>query len=142
FLAQAHTELRRRGVFQGVATSGIALTDSTQVAQDIGRVSRNADYLVPAIHPADWNSGILGVPSPATQPYDFVFRAVERYQQMAEGTGIAIVPSLQDFATRGVGYADGEVRAQVDAARARGVAGFLLWDPNVTYHGGALDPAA
>jgi hypothetical protein len=142
FLAQAHTELRRRGAFQGVATSGIALTDNTRVAQDVGRFARNADYLVPAIHPADWNSGMLGVGNPAGQPYDFVFRAIERYQQMSEGTGIAIVPSLQDFATRGVNYGDAEVRAQVDAARARGVNGFLLWDPNVTYHGGAVDPAA
>jgi hypothetical protein len=142
FLAEAHTELRRRGAFQGVATSGIAVTDGSRVAQDVARLARNADYLVPTIHPAYWNGGEFGVPNPPTQPYDLVFRVLERYQQLAEGTGTAIVPSLQDFTAAGVGYGDAEVRAELDAARARGAAGFLLWDPSVTYHGGALDPAA
>jgi hypothetical protein len=142
FLAEAHTELRRRGAFQGVATSGIAVTDGTRVAQDVSRLARNADYLVPAIHPAYWSSGEFNVPSPSAQPYDLVFRVLERYQQLADGTGTAIVPSLQDFTAGGVAYGDGEVRAQLAAARDRGAEGFVLWDPSVTYHAGALDPAA
>lgn len=142
FLAEAHTELRRRGAFQGVVTSGIAVTDGTRVAQDVARLARNADYLVPTIHPAYWNGGEFGVASPPTQPYDLVFRVLERYQQLADGTGTAVVPSLQDFTAGGVAYGDGEVRAELAAARDRGAAGFILSDPSVTYHAGALDPAA
>lgn len=142
FLAEAHTELRRRGAYQGVATSGIAVTDGTRVAQDVGRLARNADYLVPAIHPVYWNSGEFDLPNPPGQPYDLVFRVLERYQALAAGTGVAVVPSLQDFTAGGTSYADAEVRAEIDAARARGAVGFMLYDPNVTYHPGALDPAA
>ncbi len=141
FLAEAHTELRRRGAYQGVVTSGIAITDGGRVAQDVDRLARNADYLVPTIHPAYWSSGEFGVPNPPSQPYDIVFRVLERYQELAKGSGTAIVPSLQDFGANGVNYGDAEVRTQLDAARARGVAGFVLWDPSVSYHGGALDPA-
>ena len=140
FLAEAHAELRRRGAFQGVTTAGIALTDPALVGQDIGDFARNADYLVPTIHPGDWSSGSFSLPSPATAPYDTVFRALEQVQQMASGTGVWLVPSLQDFSSRGVTYGDGEVRAEIDAARARGVDRFLLWDPSMRYAVGALDP--
>ncbi len=142
FLAESHTELRRRGAYQGVATAGIAVTDGGRVAQDVGRLARNADYLVPTIHPAYWSGGEFGVANPPAQPYDIVFRVLERYQQLAEGTGTAIVPSLQDFSANGANYGDAEVRTQRDAARARGATGYILWDPSVSYHGGGLDPAA
>jgi hypothetical protein len=140
FLAEAHAELRRRGAYQGVTTAGIAITDPALVGQDIRGFARNADYLVPTIHPGDWSTGSFGVASPATAPYDTVFRALEVVQQRASGTAVWLVPSLQDFSSRGVTYGDGEVRAEIDAARARGVDRFLLWDPGMRYSAGALDP--
>jgi hypothetical protein len=141
FLGEAHAALRRRGAYQGVSTAGIAATDGGLVAQDVGRMARNADYLVPTIHPGYWGPGEFGVTSPVSQPYDLVFRAVERYQQLTEGTGAVLVPSLQDFTVGGVTYDDPEVRAQIDAVRARGVDRFVLFDPSVRYTAGAVDPA-
>jgi hypothetical protein len=141
FLAEAHAQLRRRGAFQGVALEGIAATDGALVGQDAARLSRNADYIMPTIHPGYWSDGSFGVGDPATQPYDLVFRVIERYQALTAGSGTTIIPNLQDFSAGGVSYGEGEVRAEIDAARTRNVGGYVLWDPSVTYTGAALTPA-
>jgi hypothetical protein len=141
FLAEAHAQLRRRGAFQGVALEGIAATDGALVGQDTARMSRNADWIMPTVHPAYWSDGSFGVGDPARQPYDLVLRAVERYKQLATGSGTTIVPNLQDFNAGGVSYGDPEVRAQIDAALAGGLDKWVLWDPAVTYSAGALPPA-
>jgi hypothetical protein len=140
FLAEAHTALRRRGAFQGATTAGIAITDPHRVAQDVARMARNVDYLVPTVHPGYWGPDELGVTSPVAQPYDLVFRVLERYQQVTEGTGVVLVPSLQDFSVGGATYGDAQVRAQIDASRARGVDRFVLTDPSVRYSAGGVDP--
>jgi len=70
-----------------------------------------------------------------------VNRVITRFGEVAMGSGARFVPSLQDFSARGIGYGDAEVRAQIDAARGAGAAGFVLWDPSVTYTASALDPA-
>jgi hypothetical protein len=141
FLAEAHAQLRRRGAFQGVTVEGAAADRGADVGQDVRRIARNADYVAPIIFPGYWSSGQYDVASPVHEPGNLVRRLVDRYRQVTRGSGAVLAPWLQDFTIGGVGYGDGEVRAQIDATRAAHVNRFLLWDPQVSYSAGALDPA-
>jgi hypothetical protein len=141
FLANAHNELRRHGAYQGVAVLGISVDRGDLVAQDIARMARHADYMVPTIHPAYWDPHEFNVDSPVHQPGDLVNRVVARFLQVTRNSGTRLVPSLQDFNARGVGYGDAEIRAEIQGARSAGAHGFVMWDPSVTYTATALDPA-
>ena len=68
-------------------------------------------------------------------------RSLADFKRIVRGTGARAVPWLQDFSL-GVQYGEAEVRAQIDGARAAGIDEFLLWDPNVTYTGTALEADA
>jgi hypothetical protein len=140
FLAEAHSELRRRGAYQGVTVEGEAADLGDPVGQDVTLIARNADYVAPEIFPGYWGNDRYGVADPRRQPGDLVRGVLGRYQQATAGTGAVLVPWLQDFAARGVDFGDAEVRAQIDAARSMGVERFLLWSPSVRYHAGAVDP--
>jgi hypothetical protein len=140
FLAEAHSELRRRGAYQGVTVVGEAAERGDLVGQDVARIARNADYVAPEIYPGYWTPGRFGVANPITQPGDLVRGVLGQFQQVTKGSGTALAPWLQDFSVNGVSYGDAEVRAQIDAARALGVERFILWDPSVRYPAGALDP--
>jgi hypothetical protein len=124
-----------------VTVEGAAADRGEEVGQDVARIARNADYVAPMIFPGYWSAGQYDVPNPVTQPGDLVRRLLDRYKQVTSGSGAVLAPWLQDFTVGGVGYGDGEVRAQIDATRAVGVNRFLLWDPAVSYSAGALDPA-
>ena len=141
FLAEAHSELRRRGAYQGVTVEGEAADQGDPVGQDVTRIARNADYVAPEIFPGYWGNDRYGVADPRRQPGDLVRGVLGRYQQATAGTGAVLVPWLQDFAARGVDFGEPEVRAQIDAARALGVDRFLLWSPTVVYTAAAVDPA-
>ena len=139
FLAEAHTELRRRGAYQGVSTDGGAVDNGAASGQDVARMAANADYVAPQIFPAYWTPGNEGVDNPITQPGQLVRRLLERYGRATADTAV-LAPWLQDFTVGGVPYGETEVRAQIRGARAAGAKGFLLWDPSVTYSAAALDP--
>jgi hypothetical protein len=140
FLAHSHSELRRRGAYQGLGVGGLAVESGSLVGQDVAQMARRVDYMVPTIHPAYWSAGQFGVPNPITQPADIVNRVLARFAQVTENSGVRLVPSLQDFSARGVSYGPAEVRAQIDGARLAGAAGFVLYDVSATYTAEALDP--
>lgn len=141
FLAEAHSELRNRGAYQGVTTVGEAADKGDPLGQDVGRIARNTDYVAPEVYPGYWGQGRHGVPDPPRQPAEFTAALLTRYQQAVADTGAVLVPWLQDFEVRGVDYDDATVRAMVDAARGVGVERFLLWSPRVQYSAGLLDAA-
>jgi hypothetical protein len=142
FLAEAHSELRRRGAYQGVTTVGVAADTGDPIGQDVARMARNADYLAPQIYPGYWSSGRYGVPDPPRQPAEFARALLARYQEVTAGGGAVLAPWLQNFELQGVAYGDLEVRAMLDALGSLGVDRFLLWSPRVQYSGGALDSTA
>jgi hypothetical protein len=141
FLSSAHTELRRRGVHQGVGVLGLSADRGDLVAQDIAQMARHADYMVPTIQPAYWGRGEFGVANPIAQPGDLVHAVITRFARQTEGSGTRLMPALQDFSARGVTYGPDQIRGEIDAARAAGADRFILWDPSATYTAGALDPA-
>ncbi|WP_309231321.1 putative glycoside hydrolase [Nocardia sp. SYP-A9097] len=140
FLRESRDPVRAAGAFQSAAVFGIAATRPDEIAQDIPLMARQLDYVAPMLYPSHWNPGEYDVASPNSQPYDIVFRSLQDFQRQVEGTEAKVIPWLQDFSL-GVNYGDAQVRAQVDAAAAVGIASFFLWNAAVHYHSGALDPA-
>lgn len=140
FLATTHAALRERCVFQGAAVFGIAADRPETVGQDIPRMARHVEYLAPMLYPSHWVPGEYGVANPNKQPYDIVKVTLADFKAKIAGTGIALVPWLQDFSL-GQPYGPAEVRAQMDAAAAVGVPDWMLWNAGASYTVGALDPS-
>lgn len=139
FLATSHAALREKCVYQGAAVFGIAADRPDAVGQDIPRMARHVEYLAPMLYPSHWVPGEYGVTNPNKQPYDIIKATLADFQAKIAGTGVALVPWLQDFSL-GHPYGPAEVRAQMDAAASLGVQDWLLWNAGATYTVGALDP--
>ncbi len=140
FLAQSHTELRKRGTYQGASVFGIAADRPNSIGQHVPTLGRHVDYIAPMLYPSHWVDGEYRVDSPIHQPYEIATKALARFQEVGKNTGAVFVPWLQDFTLYGVPYGPAEVRAQIDAASKLGVNRFLLWNPLVNYTTEALDP--
>ena len=138
FLAMTHAALRERCVYQGASVFGIAADRPDAVGQDVPRIARHVDYIAPMLYPSHWVNGEYNVDNPNKQPYDIIKATLADFQAKTAGTGVALVPWLQDF-TMGHPYGPAEVRAQIDAAAALGVPDFLLWNASAVYTAGGLD---
>ncbi|WP_051187629.1 putative glycoside hydrolase [Nocardia tenerifensis] len=133
FLRESRDPVRDAGAEQSAAVFGIASTRPEEIAQDIPAMAKYVDYIAPMVYPSHWNAGEYGVANPNSQPYDITLRSLQDFHAQTQGTAAKVVPWLQDFSL-GVGYGPGEVRAQIDAAKAAGTNGFFLWSPTVHYH--------
>lgn len=138
FLATAHAALRQRCVYQGAAVFGIAADRPDAVGQDIPRIARHVEYLSPMVYPSHWVPGEYGVANPNRQPFDIVKVTLADFQAKVAGTGVRLMPWLQDF-SMGHPYGPAEVRAQIDGAASIGIPDWLLWNAGVIYTAGALD---
>ncbi|WP_267243226.1 putative glycoside hydrolase [Streptomyces sp. PR69] len=125
------------GAFLGVSVYGIATTRPHEIAQNIDKLAQVSDYISPMIYPSHWNPGEYGVANPNSQPYDITQRSLADFVKQTKDTSTEIIPWIQDFSL-GVSYGDKEVAAQIRAAADNGIESFLLWNPAVRYHGGAL----
>lgn len=139
FVKQTEERLRPYGTKLGLSVYGIAATRPEEIAQPIRRLARHSDYISPMVYPSHWGRGEYGVARPNSQPYDIVFRSLKDFQTEIKGTKATLIPWLQDFSL-GVTYGPAEVRAQIDAAKDRGINEWILWDPRVTYTLEALTP--
>ncbi|MEQ1786975.1 MAG: putative glycoside hydrolase [Acidimicrobiales bacterium] len=140
FLSQSHATLRSLGAYQGASVFGIAAAAGDSIAQDVPAMAAVVDYLAPMLYPSHWGPGMYRVDSPINEPGAIISKSLADFQRVTEGTGVRFLPWLQDFTLYGVPYGAEEVRAQIDAAAALGVNGFMLWNPNVRYHADALTP--
>jgi hypothetical protein len=132
FLAEARDRLDPTGAFLGASLFGIAAFRPEEIAQDVGRIARNVDYVAPLVYPSHWGPGVYGVDDPESQPRAIVQRSLVHFKQLVQGSGARVVPWLQDFFLR-VPYGAREVCAQVAAAEAEDIGEWILWDANVTY---------
>ena len=139
FVGQTQKRLSPYGTKLGLSVYGIAATRPKEIAQPIGRLARRADYISPMVYPSHWAPGEYNVAHPNSQPYDIVYRSLKDFQKKLKGTRSRLIPWLQDFSL-GVTYGPAEVRAQIDAAKDRGINEWILWDPKVTYTSAALTP--
>ncbi len=138
-VAQTRTVAREHGAFLGVSVFGVAVTRPKEIAQDIGKLAEQTDYIAPMVYPSHWAAGEYGVSDPNSHPYPITKKSLADFVKKTRHTDAQIVPWLQDFSL-GVSYGDAEVAAQIRAAADDGIHSFLLWNPAVRYHGGALKP--
>jgi hypothetical protein len=142
FLAETHAALRAEGAYQGASVFGIAVASGDSIGQDVPLMARSVDYLAPMIYPSHWGKGQYRVDNPIREPFEITKRSLTDFQRATAGTGVRLLPWIQDFTLFGVPYGPAEVRAQIDAAASLGITGFLLWNPNVRYTDAALTPIA
>jgi hypothetical protein len=146
FLEMSHQKLIPTGVKLSADVFGytVIVDDDLGIGQNFAQLGQYVDYLSPMIYPSHWPNGSLGLNG---HPNDFPYETVEISMNAAtaklDGNSLKIRPWLQDFSFPGLTpYGDAEVRAQIDAAEATGMSGWMLWDPNNWYHAGALKPEA
>lgn len=137
FLTDAHGPLRAAGALQGASVFGIASLRPEAIGQDIKLIARAVDYIAPMVYPSLWVSGEYQVQDPPRMPFEIVARSLENFREKAEGTGVALVPWLQDFSLIAT-YGPEQVRDQVAAAKSLGIESWLLWSPRVRYHADLL----
>lgn len=138
FLNAARKRLAPYNVFVAADIFGYVLwnPDDTAIGQEIGQLAQAVDYLCPMLYPSGFKWGLPGTPNPVEHPYDIVFRSLQKAKQRTGLPGAHFRPWLQDFTD----YAfdrrqfDGdEVQAQIEAARAAGSNGWMLWNPRNHY---------
>jgi len=140
FLADAHQQVRSAGALQGASVFGVATLEPESIGQSIPRIARAVDYIAPMVYPSLWGPGQHRVPDPPRDPYAIVARSVADFMKKSRGTGVRMVPWLQDFSLNGVQYGDLQVAEQVRATYDLGLDSWLLWSPRGRYHPGDLEP--
>lgn len=106
--------------------------DDQGIGQTLQDLAPLADYVSLMIYPSHYALGNIPVDGhPNDFPAETVTYTLERSQEWAPGTMNKMRPWLQDFTYPLEGfssYGPGEVRAQIDAAEAMGVSGWMLWN--------------
>jgi hypothetical protein len=120
------------------------LGDDQGIGQTLQDLVPLADYVSLMIYPSHFQEGNIPVDG---QPNDFpaetVTYTLEQSQKWVPGSIKKMRPWLQDFTYPLEGYSaygPDEVRAQIDAAEAQGVTGWLLWNAAGEFHVAALAP--
>ncbi len=90
-------------------------------------------------YPSHYTPGEYNIADPDAAPGPTVFNTLKDFHRSLRGRKAVLVPWLQDFSL-GRTYTFADVKAQVDAARNMGAAGFLLWNPEGNYTANALRP--
>lgn len=139
FVAETKRRLTPYATRLGLSVYGIAATRPKEIAQDIPRMAKHADFISPMVYPSHWAAGEYNVGNPHSEPYKIVRRSLKDFLKQTRRTDASVIPWLQDFSL-GIAYGEAEVRAQIDATYDSGIDGWILWDPHVTYTVAALDP--
>ena len=137
FVRYAARRLKPLGVRVSAAVFGLSATLDVGVAQAPRLLSRHLDSIYPMAYPSHYRPGEYGLADPNAAPGETVAATLRDFRRELRGRKTTIVPWLQDFSL-GRWYGIDEVGAQIDAARAGGAAGFLLWNPHGVYTHGAL----
>lgn len=110
-------------------------TDDMGIGQVLERALPYFDYIAPMVYPSHFGDGVYGIPKPALDPYQTVYRAMS----VAVGRTITastspskLRPWLQDF-DLGAVYTPEMVRAQISATEDSGLTSWMLWDPSNRY---------
>jgi hypothetical protein len=120
------------------------LGDDQGIGQTLQDLTPLADYVCLMIYPSHFEEGNIPVDGhPNDFPAETVTYTLEQSQHWAPGTMKKMRPWLQDFTYPLEGYSaygPDEVRAQIDAAEALGVTGWLLWNAAGEFEVSALAP--
>ena len=137
FAQYAAKRLHPLGVRVSVDVFGLAATRNLGIGQNPSQLARSVDTVYPMVYPSHFNSGEYGLSDPNADPGTTVTDALLYFDAALKGTKARLVPWLQDFSL-GRTYTSADVKAQIDAARALGTNGFMLWNPLGLYTTSAL----
>ncbi|MBA3450147.1 MAG: hypothetical protein H0T18_02915, partial [Chloroflexia bacterium] len=120
------------------------LGDDQGIGQTMQDLTPLVDVVCLMIYPSHFITGNIPVDGhPNDYPAETVSYTLERAEELVPGTIKKMRPWLQDFTYPLEGYAEygpAEVRAQIDAAEAMGVSGWLLWNAAGEFQVEALSP--
>jgi hypothetical protein len=120
------------------------LGDDQGIGQTVQDLTPLADYVCLMVYPSHYAIGNIPVDGhPNDFPADTVTYTLQRSQEWVPGTMSKMRPWLQDFTYPLEGfsvYGPAEVRAQIDAAEAMGVSGWMLWNAAGEFEATALSP--
>jgi hypothetical protein len=119
--------------------------DDQGIGQTVQDLAPHADYVCLMVYPSHYGEGnIPGVTvHPNDAPAETVRYTLERAEELVPGTREKMRPWLQDFTYPLEGFSEygpAEVRAQIDAAEALGVNGWMLWNAAGQFQESALAP--
>lgn len=139
FLDDVRKAIDPTGVYLSADVFGLTTTavDDLQIGQEITDIARRVDVVSPMMYPSHYALGSYGLPDPDAAPAATVTDSLTDGLPRIAGSGALMRPWLQAFTLRHP-YGVPQVEAQIDAAAALGVHGYLLWDPSVQYD--ALPP--
>ncbi len=119
--------------------------DDQGIGQTIQDLTPLADYISLMIYPSHYERGNIPVDGhPNDFPAETVTYTLQRVEEVTPGVIRKHRPWLQDFDYPLEGYSaygPAEVRAQIDAAEAMGVSGWILWNAAGEFQAEALKPA-
>lgn len=141
FLKEAQAKIRPLGGSLGAAAFAQASTRFKDTAQNIPKMAKYLDVVIPMDYPSHWNPGEYGVPDMYANPYAIIKRSLVDWLKDVKGTNCVVVPWLQDENYKGVYTAD-KVRAQIKGARDNGIPGWLMWSAGARYTAAAYSPDA
>ncbi|MCU1587828.1 MAG: hypothetical protein JWN31_1321 [Frankiales bacterium] len=141
FLAETQAKIRPLGGSLGAAAFAQASTRPKSTAQNIAKMARHLDLVIPMDYPSHWNPGEYGVPDPYVGAYDIVRRSLVDWRKQVIGTSCVVVPWLQDENYKG-NYTPAKVMQQIQGARDNGIPGWLMWSAAARYQGAAYTPDA
>ena len=133
------------GVFSIDLFPIIALMGDDQgIGQTLQDLTPLVDYVSLMIYPSHYERGNIPVDGhPNDFPAETVTYTLQRSQEVVPGTIKKMRPWLQDFDYPLEGYTPygpDRVRAQIDAAEAMGVSGWILWNAAGQFQEEALKP--
>jgi hypothetical protein len=141
FLAEAQAKVRPLGGSLGAAAFAQASTRFSDTAQNIPKMVKHLDVVIPMDYPSHWNPGEYGVPDMYANPYAIIKRSLVDWLKDVKGTSCVVVPWLQDENYKGA-YTPDKVRAQIKGARDNGIPGWLMWSAGAKYTASAYSPDA
>ncbi|HEU0115065.1 MAG TPA: putative glycoside hydrolase, partial [Thermomicrobiales bacterium] len=125
----------------------IALEGNDQgIGQTLQDLTPLADYVSLMIYPSHFVTGNIPVDGmPNDFPKETVDYTLKKTEELVPGTIRKMRPWLQDFTYPLDGYSaygPDRVRAEIDAAEAHGVSGWMLWNAAGDFHVDALKPTS
>jgi hypothetical protein len=158
-----YTEANRRAAISGAVALGaqevhaaganfavdlfpiVALMGDDQgIGQTVQDLAPMVDYICLMVYPSHFETGNIPVDGPPNDfPAETVTYTMQKAEELIPGTMAKMRPWLQDFTYPLEGYAaygPDEVRAQIDAAEAAGVSGWMLWNAAGEFEVAALAP--
>lgn len=137
FLKYASSALHPLGVRVSADVFGLAASHDLQIGQVPKRIAPYVDALYPMVYPSHFGAGEYGIQDPDSYPGRTVARALLDFRRQLKGTGMTLIPWLQDFSLAHP-YTLVEVADQVAATRRQHTRGFMLWNPEGVYTRDAL----